>query len=179
MMPVNSLRDISDSIYKRVANLLAAPPSGTGVTAYTVYGEVELRRVQAKTLTPARPSVFIVDAMIRPVEIALPMVAIEVVVTALPFEIGNDAGLSFETDVHCFGRQKNEASLLAYFLQKNFRPLTIYNYGDPNSLMVRETALVDPRMQIRRASMLNDTERQMGAYDNWYVVSLSGQIKDV
>lgn len=162
MTVVDSNRDVANSIYDRASGLLSAPPGASGVSAYTVYGETQLRQVQAKTLTPTRPCVFLVDAPIRPAEIALPMVAVEVVLTLDPFELGNESGIGFDCTLHCFGRQRNEASLLAYLLAKNFRPLTIYNYGNPSSPTLRETALLEPKIQISRGPTPTDAQRLEG-----------------
>lgn len=179
MAVTDTLRDVMASLYDRASSLLSAPPAASGVTAYTVYGEVQLRQVQTKTLTPIRPCVFLVDAPIRPAEIALPMVAVEAVITLNPFELGNESGVKFDCTLHCFGRQRNEASLLAYLLAKNFRPLTIYNYGAPSSPTVRETAILEPKIEISRGPTPTDAQRQEGAFDHWFMVSFRGQCRDV
>lgn len=179
MATKDTLRDARNSIYKRVSDLLTSPPAASGVAAYTVYGEVQLRQAQAGTLTRVYPSAFLVDRAIRPVSTALPMVAVEVIISAEPFELGRDGGIGFYGSLHCFGRQKNEASLLAYHLMKNFRPLAIYDYGNPDALTLRETASLDPNLEVSAGPMLRDEERQQGAFDYWFIVSFRGSVRDV
>lgn len=177
-MARDSGRDIRNSVRRRAAELLSTPPSGSGITAYTIYGEVELRAAQSGTLTVARPSVFLVDRAIRPAEPSLPMIAVETITSSPPFELGRDGGLAFRSSLHCFGRQSNEASLLSYLMQKYWRPLDIYDYADPDSPVLRETALVDPNIEVSQGPTLADDLRQSGAFDHWFIVTFRGRIRD-
>lgn len=177
-MPADSNRDIARSIYGRVSVLFSSPPSGSSLNAYTVYNESDLRQAQAKTLAVDRPCVFITDAPLRPVDTSLPLIAIQVETFSMPFELGNEFGMTFQAMLHCFGRQRGEASLIASFLQRNFRPLTIYDYSDPTAPVTREVALMNPSIKVEPGPRLTDSEHQEGAFDFWYIVSFSGAIRD-
>ena len=177
-MPQDSNRDIRNSIYDRVSSLFTSPPAVSDVAAYTVYNEELLRQVQAKTLTPVRPCLFLVDAPIRPADTALPLIVLEITTGTAPFELGNDQGMAWVCRAHCFGRQRGEASLLSYFLQRHFKPLSIYNYADPDALILREKALLEPVVTVEQGPRLTDAEKQGGAFDFWYIVTISGSIRD-
>ena len=177
-MAADTNRDLRNSIYKKVTDLLSSPPASAGFTsAFTVYNETKLREAQAGTLTVVRPCCFVVDRSLRPVETALPLVVIETIISTSLFEIGNINGVSFETTLHCFGRQRNEASLLADFFRKNFRPLTIYDYSNPNSLTTRETAVIDPKIEITMG-FAGENFRNQGAFDHWFMTTIRGTCKD-
>ena len=179
MAVVDRFRDIRNSIRLRASTLLASPPAASGLTAYTVYGEVELRQVQSKTLTPVRPSVFVVDRAIRPVEMELPLVVVELRVATNPFELGTRAGREFDAWLHCFGRQRNESSMLASFFQDYLPPLAIYDFGDPDAPVLSETARLADRVAAEEYSVSRqDDLRQEGTLDHWMVVSLRGWTKN-
>lgn len=176
-MPVDRLRDIRNSLRGRISTLFTAPPDAT-MTAFAVYDEQALRNVQAGTLTPTRPCVFLTSQRMRPAETALPLVVIETEIKSYPFEIGNTAGKMFRAWLHCFGRQKGEASLLASFLQENLRPLKIYDYSDPDAPVEKETALLATDLDILEGPALTDEMRQLGAFDHWFTLHVRGWTRD-
>lgn len=169
---VDKNRDLRNSVFSRVTTLLAAPPSPA--TAFTVYNEAQLRQAAAGTLKPVHPSVFVVDKPIRPTTTTLPLVVVETEITSYPFELGNIAGKQFRVWLHCFGRQRNEASFLASLFQESFRPLALYNYADITNPVLVETALLATTIDIAQGTQLPDAWREQGAFDYWYTVSIRG-----
>jgi len=178
-MPVDQLRNVRDSLYRRASDLFTAPPSGSGLSAFTVYSEPQLRAVQAGTLTPTRPCVFLTSQPTRPAEIALPLVVVEVTLRGYPFELGNESGSMIRAWFHCFGRQRGESSTLAWFLRSNLKPLKIYDYSDPDSPVEKETALLAYNIDVEEGPALRDELRQQGAFDYWTIVAVRGWTRDV
>lgn len=164
-------RDIRRSILKRVRGLFQSPPAGSGLSAYTVYAEDDLRAVMKKALVPARPSVFVTDSYLRPAEPALPLVIVEVSPTLKrPFELGNTAGREPGVILHVFGRLRGERDDLTSFLADYFgRSLPIYNYTSGSPVFSDDT-VVGNEMEIESVPVL-EKERTEGSYDSWNTIS--------
>ncbi len=175
-----SLRDrnIRRSVMAQVRTLFQSPPTGSGLSAYTVYSEDQLRQVQSGTLTPVRPCVFLVDAYIQPAEPALPLVVVEKIKTnKRPFELGNRNGRWSDFYLHCFGRMRGERDDLASFLADNFGgAVSIYDYSTGGAIL-QETGVVEPEIGIEPIGM-TEQMRIEGSLGNWEIVSLSIMTKN-
>jgi len=178
-LPTDRIRDIRNSLHRRVELLLSNPEPATGVSPYTVYGEEDLLRVQKGTLTPSRPCVFLVSRPVRPVMTSLPLVALETTVRAQSYELGNTKGRMFLAQLHCFGRQKSEATFLAGYLQENLRPVIIYDFTTPDHLIEKERALLADAVDVDQGPIVDDALRKQGAFDNWFIVRARGWTRDV
>lgn len=179
-MARDSNRDVRNSVRSRIADLFVNPPTASGLAAYVVYGEADLRLAQAGQLVGRTfPSLFLIDAAIKPVRTALPMIVMDIVIHRAPFQLGSDRGMAFDCSVHCFGRQSNEASLLSSHIADNLRPLPIYDYADPDTPVFRETASLDLLIDQVRGPVLSDAERKEGDFDFWFITTFRGSIRDV
>lgn len=170
-------RNLRRSVMARVRALFEAPPSD--LIPYTVYDEDQLRRVNAGTLKPVRPCVFLVDTYIRPTEMQLPLVSVETIrVNKRSFELGNRNGRRTDIRLHVFGRQRGERDDLGSFLADNFGVgVPIYTYptnGDAPTLL--ETGIVRDDIDLENHTV-DEPSRQDGALDLWQIVTLSIETK--
>lgn len=180
MATTDRIRDIHNSVFDRIRTLCSAPPAATGITAYTVYGETDIRSVQDGTLTPVRPCVFVVDADARPAETTLPLIGVSLAVEKSIFELGTDGGTAFTAIINVLGRQRGEVSLLTSLLKDNFRPLTISEYSDPDVPTAVEVALLHDAIDVDDFPRYDDRDeiRQEGTLAYWKVLTLRGLVRN-
>lgn len=171
-MSIQRDRNIRKSVLLRVRNLLTTPPSGSGLNAYTVYTEEQLRQVTQKTLTPVRPSVFLVDSFIKPAEPALPLVVVEVPgIRQSSFEVGNRSGRRTEVYIHVIGRMRGERDDIASFLVDQFGVvLKIYDFTSGQVFL--EDGVVEDGIDIEPIPLRQDELRTEGSYENWNMIRL-------
>lgn len=167
-------RNIRKSGMARVTALLIAPPVGSGLNAYKVYGEEELRQAQAKSnpWIPERPCVFLIDSFIRPAEPALPLVVLETSVVREPFELGNSHGRRTTMFMHVVGRTRGERDDLASFLADNLgASMPIYDYSTSTPVLIEQGTL-DPSISIDNVP-IRDSLREESSLDAWAMLTLT------
>ena len=167
-------RDIQRSLMYHVRGLFLDPPSGSGLAAYTVYNETDLRD---KALSIFRPCVFLTSDYVRPAPPKLPLIVVECETHLLPFELGNTAGTLTNCGVNVFGRMKAERDDLAGMIARNLKPgIAIYGYTTSGSSLV-EYAVVGDVIDIEQVDLRRDALRQESSLDLWATVSFSLQTK--
>jgi len=170
-MAILTDRNIRKSVIGEVVRLFRTPPGGSGLSAYSVYNESQLRQVQSNGLTITRPAVFVIDTYIRPAEPTLPIISVETNrVRRRPFEVGNRKGRLTEVILHVFGRMRGERDDLGSFLADQWGAgLPIYDYTSGSTLV--ENATVSDEIVLEQVSSRMDTLRQESTLDLWQMVS--------
>lgn len=172
-------RNIRKSGMARVEALLTAPPVGSGLNAYRVYDERDLRAAQAVSnpLIPERPCVFLVDSFIRPAEPSLPLIVFETNVVRRPFELGNQSGRRTTMMIHVIGRMRGDRDDLASFIADNFgAALPVYDYSTATPVLV-ERGVVEPDISIDTVP-IRDNLREESSLDAWAMLTLAIQTKN-
>lgn len=170
---MNTARNIRKSAMRRVREILGAPPAGSGLgTPYTLYDVADLRRLWKGSLTVARPSVFVIEGRIKPMEgDGFPLVMVAAQVTYRPFELGNTNGGLATVDMHVVGRMSGERDDLAGVLAKFFgRSLALYDYSSGSTGSLIERAVLADEIKTWDDEMDVEAVRAEGGYDYWEVV---------
>lgn len=170
-------RNIRKSIMAHVRGFFQAPPAATGFSAYTVYGESDLRAYQAATGSPTRPFIFLLDSYIRPAEPLLPEVVVEVpTIPNGPFELGNRSGRNVDILVHFFGRTRGERDDLAGWYKDTVQGqgyIPIYTFTSSSSTLLENAPVINGEVISEQVAQKNDELRQEGSLDLWEMVSFS------
>ena len=168
-------RNNTKSVMALARGLLQTPPAGSGLAAFTVYSEKNVREVMQKTLTPVRPCVFLVDSYMRPGEPVLPMIVVELpLVKRKPFELGNHKGRWVDAIYHVFGRNKGDRDDLASFLANNIGgQIPLYDYTSSASGVFVHYATVHDEIDIEPVPLTRIDLRWEGSLDSWAMVSFS------
>lgn len=163
-----------------VRGFFQAPPAATGLSAYTVYGETEMRQYLANNTSPARPFIFLLDSYIRPAEAVLPVCVVEIpTIPKKKFELGNRDGRNVDVLIHFFGRSRGERDDLAGWIadmtdKQGYIP--VYQFTSSSSTLL-ENALVNDDMLTEQVAS-KDELRQEGSLDLWEMVSFSLMMKN-
>jgi hypothetical protein len=172
---VNTARNIRKSAMQRVREILASPPAGSGLgTPYTLYDIADLRLAWKNQLTQARPSAFVIEGRIKPMEVVgYPLIMVSTQVTYRPFELGNTNGGLAVIDLNVVGRMSGERDDLAAVFAKSFgRSLAIYNYSSGSNGVLIEKAPLTDEIKTWDDEVDTDAVRAGGSYDYWEVVRL-------
>ena len=163
-------RDVRRSVYERVKTIFQAPPDGS--TAYAVYDERQMRQVQKGEISPVARRVFLLDAYVRPVETALPVVVIETSTRRRPFELGNRDGRLVTARLNVFGRLRGERDDLGSLLADNIgAALPIYAFTSSGSSL-SEQAMVGDWVELDNMARV-ERLAQEGTLDLWQVVTFA------
>jgi hypothetical protein len=170
-------RNLRKSVMARGRSLLSSPPAGSGLSAYTVYSEKQMREVTQGTLTPITPFVFLVDSFVRPTDTTLPMIVVEVPrASRRPFEVGNRNGRRTEAIFHVFGRQRGERDDLASFLADNLGGvMPVYDYTGGSQSALVENGLIEDEVVVEEVTLRRDDLRWESSLDLWSMVSFAFQ----
>lgn len=173
-------RNIRKSVMAYVRGFFQAPPTATGLSAYTVYSESDLRSYDKSATSPARPFIFLLDSYIRPAENILPICVVEIPrIPKRPYELGNRSGRTVEVMIHFFGRSRGERDDLSGWVSDMLQAqgyIPIYLFTSSSSTLL-ENALVNDDMMTEQVSS-KDELRQEGSLDLWEMVSFSLMMKN-
>lgn len=166
------------SIKESLKSLFESPPAGSGLSAYTVYSEQNMRDMNKGTFTPtsSSPFLFITDTHIAPTVAQLPFIAIDVNIQKAPYQLGDREGRRVSTDLHIFGRSRGERDDLASFVADNLTVITVKNYNEfafkgfaADAEMCKGEIVDEPMMTPM--SIMPEEESLEGSLDNWLMLS--------
>lgn len=169
-------RNVRKSAMKRVRDIFSAPPAGSGLaTPYTLYDVADLRRTWQKSLKPVRPSLFVIEGRIKPIDgDGFPLVMVNAQITYRPFELGNTNGGIATIDHNVVGRMSGERDDLAGVIAKFYgRSLAIYDYSTGSSGSLIERAVLQDEIKTWDDEIDTDAVRAEGGYDYWEVVRVA------
>lgn len=171
-----TVRNVRKSAMLRVRQLLAAPPVASQLsTPYTLYDIRDLRSAyqNPKTFVQARPSCFVIEGRVRPMEGAFPLVMVAAQVVYQTFELGNTNGGMATVDLNVVGRMTGERDDLAGLFSKFWgRSLPLYNYSGGSTGSLIENAVLRDRIEVFDDDIDTEAIRANGSYDYWEVVRL-------
>lgn len=177
-------REIRLSARDRLVDMFGAPPSGSGLSVFTVYNESQFRDT---TFTPNAnaPYIFILDADVMPVDTRLPLIVIENAWRKRrSFEIGNRNGRFVRMFFNVFGKNRAERDDLADFIGDYFgNTITIKSYSeaDPTGTAV-ETAVIEDEIVVEAMNISGPVQGRQeiefgGDLINWARIRLEFQCK--
>lgn len=170
-------RNVHKSIMDKVRSTFQAPPASTGLSAYTVYNDAQLRQVMSGTLDVSRtfPKVFLLEAYSRPAESVLPMAIVETRLSQhQPFELGNRNGHRFECYVHILGRMTGERKDLCDLVDEamdGYVPVNDYTTG--SAAFLENGVIENGQVDIQEYVLSRDELRQDAVIDNWSTVGFT------
>lgn len=166
-------RSIRVSIKEHIKTALETPGVG-GMAAFNVYGESNLPQV-SPNFTPTKPYVYIVDSLIRPTRLALPLIVLDI----SPFSVGvtelGRAAREVEVNAHVFGSNRGERDDIASYLQDYLATsgsgnrITVRDYGTSGTPQL-DTGEVQLPVQVHSVSQVPEFERDAAATSNHNVV---------
>lgn len=167
------------SVKESLKSLFENPPAESGLSAFNVYSEADMRDMNKGKFSPEAPYVFITDTRIAPTAAQLPFIAIDMRPIKQPFELGNRRGRRLSADLHIFGRSRGERDDLASLIADYLTAVTVKNYNDyafmgfaAGALMCKGAIDGEPEMT---PMSIGEEESLEGSLDNWLVLSFQYQ----
>jgi len=150
---------------------------------FNVYGDSDLRRMNAGNFTPTEPYCFVVLNRIEPTETQLPFIAVDTLpIEKAELELGNRAGRGGTVMLNILGRTDGESTDLASYLMDgigdrfpivNQNDVTYMGYA-AHEVMAMCDITRQPRMEspgpLAEALILE------GSLFNWVIVSFDYQV---
>lgn len=181
---MHRIREIRKSLNDYIKGLFESPPAASGLNAYNVYTENQLRRVRTANFSPTDPFVFIVDSYIEPTKAVLPLIVLDTSYLSGPYEMGNKKGRFCRTDIHVYGKNRGERDDLAGIIQDALAgnpdlgaspAFPIYTYSSGSATQV-EMAHIEEGIVLIPISVGEDLAHE-GSLNNWNVVTFQFRTK--
>lgn len=164
------------SVKESLKTLFESPPAESGLSAFNVYSETDMRNMNKGTFSPTAPYIFITDSRIAPTTAQLPFIAIDATPTKRPFEMGNERGRTIAVDLHIFGKSRGERDDLASFIADYLKAITVKNYNSSGSYLGHAagatmcTGEITEEMSMSYMQISED-ESLEGSLENWTILN--------
>ncbi len=165
-------REIRLSLRDEVKSLLESPPAATGLSAFNVYTEAQMRDTD---FSPTFPFAFLVDSHVEPVQNRLPLIVLEVAKQRLQSaQLGDRSGRRVTAHFNVFGDNRGERDDLADLIADNIGPtitLKTFSASDPTGTAV-ETVVLEDKIDIVPMLIGGDDVEFSGAIIDWARVTI-------
>lgn len=169
------------SIKESLKSLFENPPAESGLSAFNVYSEADMRDMNKGKFSPEAPHLFITDAPISPTLAQLPFIGIIAASKKESFELGNPQGRRVSADLHIFGRSRGERDDLSSFIADYLKSVTVKNHNDytfmgfeSGATMCGGTIDEEPEMT---PMTVGEEESKEGSLTNWLALSFEYRSK--
>lgn len=164
------------SVKETIKSLFEGPPTESGLSAFNVYSETDMRDMNKGKLMPEAPYIFITDSRIAPTTAQLPFIAIDATPSKEPFELGNEQGRRIAVDLHIFGKSRGERDDLASFIADYLKTITIENHNSSGSYLgyaAGATMCVGEIVSDAKMSYMDISEEESleGSLENWTILN--------